>query len=49
LLYQSLYPNAGLPNAFGGYDEPAKEDGRNHGKLCKRRFVILIGVAAGQS
>ena len=22
--YTSCYPNAGLPNAFGGYDEAAK-------------------------
>ena len=26
--FVSLYPNAGLPNAFGGYDEEPADDGR---------------------
>ena len=45
--YISLYPNAGLPNAFGGYDEPAKEMAAIMEEYAKEGFVNLIGGCCG--
>ena len=35
----SCYPNAGLPNAFGGFDEIARPDGAHAGGLCGQRLA----------
>jgi 5-methyltetrahydrofolate--homocysteine methyltransferase len=45
--YISLYPNAGLPNAFGGYDEPAKEMAAIMEEYAKEGFVNLVGGCCG--
>ncbi len=35
--YVSCYPNAGLPNAFGGYDEAAEDHAQPPGRVRRRR------------
>ena len=45
--YISLYPNAGLPNAFGGYDETAKEMAAIMEDYAKEGFVNLVGGCCG--
>ena len=41
----SAYPNAGLPNEFGGYDETARDDGRSSSAQFARDG--LINIAGG--
>ncbi|HEY7201587.1 MAG TPA: methionine synthase [Candidatus Dormibacteraeota bacterium] len=41
------YPNAGLPNAFGGYDEPAEEMVRVLRELAAAGLVNAIGSCCG--
>jgi 5-methyltetrahydrofolate--homocysteine methyltransferase len=43
----SLYPNAGLPNAFGGYDETPDEMGRYFEDFAKSGFVNMVGGCCG--
>ncbi len=45
--YISLYPNAGLPNAFGGYDETASEMAAIMEDYAKSGFVNLVGGCCG--
>jgi 5-methyltetrahydrofolate--homocysteine methyltransferase len=45
--YISLYPNAGLPNAFGGYDETAREMAAIMEDYAKSGFVNLVGGCCG--
>ncbi|MGE3177963.1 MAG: methionine synthase, partial [Vicinamibacterales bacterium] len=45
--YISCYPNAGLPNAFGGYDElPADMGGALH-EFASAGFVNIVGGCCG--
>ncbi|MES2621250.1 MAG: methionine synthase [Bacteroidota bacterium] len=43
----SVYPNAGLPNAFGGYDETAQMMGADIEDFCKSGFVNIVGGCCG--
>ncbi|MFH0895474.1 MAG: methionine synthase, partial [Bacteroidota bacterium] len=44
-----IYPNAGLPNAFGAYDESAKEMAVYAEDLCSSGFINIIGGCCGTS
>jgi len=41
------YPNAGLPNAFGEYDEPACETADLVGEFARSGFVNIVGGCCG--
>ena len=43
----SVYPNAGLPNAFGGYDETPAETSRLVREFAHSGFVNIIGGCCG--
>ncbi len=47
LCYVSAYPNAGLPNAFGGYDETPEMMGEALEDFVKSGFVNIIGGCCG--
>ncbi len=42
-----VYPNAGLPNAFGEYDEPACETAALVGEFASSGFVNIVGGCCG--
>lgn len=41
------YPNAGLPNTFGGYDETPETTGKNMYEFAKDGLVNLVGGCCG--
>ncbi len=41
------YPNAGLPNEMGGYDEPPEETARHLGEWAAAGLVNLVGGCCG--
>jgi 5-methyltetrahydrofolate--homocysteine methyltransferase len=43
----SAYPNAGLPNAFGGYDEEPPETSGVLGQLAREGSINLVGGCCG--
>ncbi len=43
----SCYPNAGLPNAFGGYDEAPETTGALLAELVRERAVDIVGGCCG--
>ncbi len=43
----SAYPNAGLPNAFGGYDEPPAETSGVLGELAAEGALNIVGGCCG--
>ena len=43
----SCYPNAGLPNAFGGYDESPDTTGRLIAEFAEAGFVNIVGGCCG--
>ena len=45
--YVSAYPNAGLPNAFGGYDEDPDTTARLLREFAEAGFVNLVGGCCG--
>jgi len=45
--YVSLYPNAGLPNAFGGYDETANEMADVLKEYAEAGFLNIVGGCCG--
>jgi 5-methyltetrahydrofolate--homocysteine methyltransferase len=45
--YVSSYPNAGLPNAFGAYDEAPATTGRLLGEFAQSGLVNLVGGCCG--
>ena len=46
--YVHCYPNAGLPNAFGGYDEQRRDDRRACCASSPRRGLVnLVGGCCG--
>ena len=45
--YVSCYPNAGLPNAFGGYDELPDETGALLRDFAASGFVNIVGGCCG--
>ncbi len=47
--YISCYPNAGLPNAFGGYDETPEDMARMLGEFAHAGFLNLVGGCCGST
>ena len=45
--YVHAYPNAGLPNAMGGYDETPENFGLNVSKFCTEGLVNMVGGCCG--
>ena len=45
--YVSCYPNAGLPNAFGGYDEQPDETSRLLREFAEAGLVNMVGGCCG--
>jgi len=45
--YISCYPNAGLPNAFGQYDEQPQDTGAYLGEFATSGFVNIVGGCCG--
>ncbi|MFQ5415593.1 MAG: methionine synthase, partial [Myxococcota bacterium] len=45
--YVSSYPNAGLPNAFGAYDEEPADTGAFIGEFARSGLVNLVGGCCG--
>lgn len=45
--FVSAYPNAGLPNAFGGYDEQAHETAHLLEDFISNGFVNIVGGCCG--
>ena len=45
--YISCYPNAGLPNAFGGYDERPAETSELLREFAESGFVNIVGGCCG--
>jgi 5-methyltetrahydrofolate--homocysteine methyltransferase len=46
-IYVSAYPNAGLPNEFGGYDETPELMAREMGEWARSGFLNLAGGCCG--
>ena len=44
--YTTCYPNAGLPNAFGGYDETPADMARVLGDFASNGWLNMVGGAA---
>ncbi len=47
--YVTCYPNAGLPNAFGGYDETPADMARVLGEFASAGFVNAVGGCCGST
>jgi len=45
--YVSVHPNAGLPNAFGGYDETPQDMAGTLGEFARAGLVNLVGGCCG--
>ena len=45
--YTSSHPNAGLPNAFGGYDEQPHDTAELLGSFARDGFVNIVGGCCG--
>ncbi len=46
-FYVSAYPNAGLPNAFGAYDESPEQMGAHIRDFLENNFVNIVGGCCG--
>jgi 5-methyltetrahydrofolate--homocysteine methyltransferase len=47
--FVTCYPNAGLPNAFGGYDESPADMAAVLGEFARSGFVNLVGGCCGST
>ena len=47
--FVTCYPNAGLPNAFGGYDETPAEMAATLAEFAANRWVNLLGGCCGST
>ncbi|GAA0945113.1 methionine synthase [Actinocorallia libanotica] len=47
--YTASHPNAGLPNAFGGYDETPEETGHKVGGFAAEGLINIAGGCCGTS
>ena len=45
--YTALHPNAGLPNAFGGYDQTPEETAQLLGEFAGEGIVNIVGGCCG--
>jgi 5-methyltetrahydrofolate--homocysteine methyltransferase len=48
-VYLSCYPNAGLPNAFGGYDETPAETSATLRDFAENGWVNMVGGCCGST
>ncbi len=46
-IYTTIYPNAGLPNAFGGYDETPEHMAKVLEEFIDAGFVNIVGGCCG--
>jgi 5-methyltetrahydrofolate--homocysteine methyltransferase len=46
-IYVSVYPNAGLPNEFGEYDDTPEHMASVLGQWCKQGIVNIVGGCCG--
>lgn len=46
-IYTTLYPNAGLPNEFGEYDDSPESMAKVMGSFCEAGFVNVVGGCCG--
>ena len=46
-VYVSCYPNAGLPNAFGGYDEQPEQTSKELGEFARSGLFNIVGGCCG--
>src|SRR6059036_863010 len=46
-VYLSCHPNAGLPNAFGGYDETAAETSETLSDFARNGWLNIVGGCCG--
>jgi 5-methyltetrahydrofolate--homocysteine methyltransferase len=47
--YVSCYPNAGLPNAFGGYDETPSDMAAVLGEFARNGWLNMVGGCCGST
>ncbi len=47
--YTTCYPNAGLPNAFGGYDETPEDMAEVLGEFARNGWVNMVGGCCGST
>ena len=47
--YVSCYPNAGLPNAFGGYDETPEQMATVLGEFAQKGWLNIVGGCCGST
>jgi 5-methyltetrahydrofolate--homocysteine methyltransferase len=47
--YTTCYPNAGLPNAFGGYDETPEDMANVLGEFAANGWVNMVGGCCGST
>ncbi len=47
--YTTCYPNAGLPNAFGGYDETPADMAKVLGEFAANGWVNMVGGCCGST
>ena len=48
-IYVSVYPNAGLPNEFGGYDQTAEEMASLLSEFADSGFLNIVGSCCGST
>jgi 5-methyltetrahydrofolate--homocysteine methyltransferase len=48
-IYVSCYPNAGLPNAFGGFDETPEQMARTLADYAENGWLNLVGGCCGST
>ena len=46
-FYISAYPNAGLPNAFGQYDETPEQMAEQIREYAEKRLINIVGGCCG--
>ena len=46
-VFISVHPNAGLPNAFGGYDETSESMGKYIQEWCINNYLNIVGGCCG--
>lgn len=46
-IFVSCYPNAGLPNAFGGFDETPEMMARTLGEFAEQGWLNIVGGCCG--
>ncbi len=48
-IYLSCYPNAGLPNAFGGFDETPSHMATDVGEFAQNGWINIVGGCCGST